>query len=179
MFPVRRIESSEDAGLNVFVPGLMAAGILLSIVMLAADATKALLPSRGQRARHARIARRLRGRVNDLESIALGVAPHPFKVEREPRGVIASIAVALASLAATYAIVAATVGAYSARTGSLSHRGWTLSGGFGLASLCAAVGVLALINVFLREGRRPLWLEQASRHWLLGRLPRTREFEEV
>jgi hypothetical protein len=179
MFPIRRIEYFEDEGPNVFVPGLMAAGILLSIVMLAADAAKWLWPSRGERARGARIAHKLQGRINDLESVALGTAPKPFRVKREPRGVVVSIALAIASFAATHEIFFATIRVYGARTGSLAQRGWTLSGGFFFASVCASIGVLAMLNVISPAGRRPRWLASVNSNWLLGRIPRVEDPEEV
>ena len=61
-----RRAADEHSGTNVFVPGLMGAGILLSAGILVSDGVKKLLPSRGTR-------RRIEV-IRGVQSIVAGVA---------------------------------------------------------------------------------------------------------
>lgn len=171
MFRVRREVPLETGDLNVFVPGLMAAGLMMSMGMLIADASRRLWGARGKRARAIEMARRAAGRVSDLQSVPMGVAPVATKLIRIPRNALASGALALGSFAIAGVIARATVGAYSARTGSLAQRGWTLTGGLGVAGVVAVFGGLALLLALSRGYRRPAWLLTAARYWPLGQLP--------
>src|ERR687896_178713 len=148
MFRVRRNEPFETGDLNVFVPGLMAAGILVSMAMLIAD-----------------------GRVSDLESIGLGMAPVPKRIERIPRSAITSSALAFVSSTAAHGIARTTIGSYTARTGELAGRGWTLSIGLGLAGTFAIFGAVALMLALTRGRTHRPWLLIAARRWPLGQLP--------
>jgi hypothetical protein len=171
MFRVRRDDPLETGDLNVFVPGLMAAGLMMSMGMLIADASRRLWGTRGKRARTIELARRAAGRVSDLQSVGIGVAPIATKLIRIPRNAVASGALALGSFATAVAITRTTVGAYSARTGSLAHRGWTLTGGLGLAGAFALLGAIALLLALSARYKRPAWLLAAARYWPLGQLP--------
>jgi hypothetical protein len=171
MFHVRRPDAFEVGDLNVFVPGLMAAGILMSMAMLIADGAKRLWPSRGHRARLIALDRLAAGRVSDLESIGLGVAPVPKQVVRTPRNATTSAAIAFVSLSAALGIARTTIGLYTARTGELAGRGWTLSLGIGLASAFASFGIVALLLALTRGRTRRPWLLIAARRWPLGQLP--------
>src|ERR687896_683789 len=171
MFRVRRTEPFETGDLNVFVPGLMAAGILVSMAMLIADGAKKLLLSRGHRARLIELQRHAAGRVSDLESIGLGMAPVPKRIERIPRSAITSSALAFVSLTAALGIARTTIGSYTARTGELAGRGWTLSIGLGLAGTFAIFGAVALMLALTRGRTHRPWLLIAARRWPLGQLP--------
>jgi hypothetical protein len=177
MFRVRRADKFEMGDLNVFVPGLMAAGILASMAMLIADGAKKLWPSRGHRARVIELDRRAAGRVRDLESVGLGIAPVPKRVDRIPRNSIASSAIAFASLTVALGIARATIGMYTARTGELAGRGWTLSVGLGLAAAIAIFGSVALLLALTRGRARRPWLLIAAQRWPLGQLPQPRPEE--
>ena len=177
MFRVRRSDNLELGDLNVFVPGLMAAGILVSMAMLIADGAKRLWPSRGRRARVIELNRRAAGRVRDLESIGLGIAPAPLRIERIPRSAIASSAIGFASLTVALGIARGAIGMYTARTGALSGRGWTLSVGLGVAGVCAIFGTVALLLALTRGRSRQPWLLVAARRWPLGQLPELKQEE--
>jgi hypothetical protein len=171
MFRVRRSDPLETGDLNVFVPGLMAAGILTSMAMLVADGAKRLWPSRGRRARAIELDRRAAGRVSDLLSVGLGTAPIPKRIDRIPRSAISSFAIAVVSMTAALGVARTTIGAYTARTGELSSRGWTLTVGLGVAGALALLGGVALLLALSRGHTRHPWLLAAARRWPLGQLP--------
>lgn len=164
----------EDDDLQVFVPGLMATGILVSIGMLIWDGLKKFLPDVGRRQRAATLARRTSGRVNDLLSIGQGESPSFTKVERvrRARGPALLLASAAAVLAATISLL--TIAAYQAEQGTLAGRGWTLTAGM---SVAGAFGALATAWLFAALGNDPLpaWAERSQGCWPIGALPQPSE----
>lgn len=177
MLPVRKTpwftDDAED-GLNVFVPGLMVTGIIVSMVMLVSDGIRRLIPSRGKKARAVRIELRSMGRIRDLTSVGLGVAPTPPRIERVARSRVSAFVLAAAALAVAGILTVATVGAYTSPGTTLYERGWTLSFGLGLAAVPALIGILTLLSaVFRAEG--PEWVRAATRHWPVGTLPHVDE----
>lgn len=172
MLPVRRPSSMADDvdGLGVFVPGLMGAGLLVSMAMLLADGFRRLVPSRGRRAWAAALVRRARGRVEDLRSVSTGAVAVPWRPRRVPRGRLSSLAwgVALAGLAV--AAVAGSVAIYHGKEGVLSDRGWTLAGGFLLGAPLGLLALVAIVSAALGRAR-PGWLARLSAAGPLGRLP--------
>ena len=171
MIPNRHSWLYEDDGdLQVFVPGLMAGGILVSIGMLVWDAIKKLIPNTTRRARAAELHVRAVGRVNDLLSVEAGEAPRPGRVERIVRNRLAAAGLALAALAGAGTIAFMTFGAYSARTGTLAHRGWTLTGGFSVAGVATALGLVWVASAAYGH-RAPAWLRRAATRWPVGALP--------
>ena len=178
MIPNRHSWLYEDDGdLHVFVPGLMAGGILVSICMLIWDGIKKLIPNTTRRARAAELRVRAEGRVNDLRSVEAGEVPRPGRVDRIVRHRVAAGALALAALAAAGTIAFMTFGAYSARTGTLAQRGWTLTGGFSVAGVAAVLGIVWIASAVY--GRRaPAWLQKAATRWPVGALPDADTSEE-
>jgi hypothetical protein len=162
-------EDAED-GLNVFVPGLMVTGILVSMVMLVADQVRRLFPARGQRARAVRIEMKSRGRISDLAAVGLGVTPETPRIDRVPRDRFGALGLAAIALCAAGLMAVATIGAYTTPGGTLYHRGWTLSFGFGVALIPAVLGAYWLLSAVL--GRtQPEWMLRAARRWPFGGLP--------
>ena len=164
------LSEEQTDGLNVFVPGLMAAGILMSIGMLIGDAFRKLVPAAGKKARAAQISLKSQGRVNDLSAIGLGVAPTKPHIERVPRRRLQAIALALASLWVAFFIIESTITAYTSTRGTLAGRGWTLTGGFSLAFVPLCLGLMWGLSVFYRHAQ-PAWLRQATQRWPIGSLP--------
>lgn len=155
---------------GVFVPGLMGAGILLSIVMLVSDGLRRMFPVRGERARAARLEANALGRVQDLRSVARGVAPHPVRVRHVPRPRIASALLGLLAAGIAVALISATQSIYHAEAGVLADRGWTLGAGYSGAAIFgtgAAVWILSSVT----GPARPRWLERAAAVPPLGGLP--------
>jgi hypothetical protein len=164
------VTEDEDAGLNVFVPGLMVTGILVSMIMLVADGIKRLMPARGEKARAVEMELKVRGRVTDLTSVALGNDPVPPRIDRVPRSRAASAGLALVFLSIAGLLIVATISAYTTPDTTLYERGWTLSIGFGAAALPAVFGLLWLVSVIFGDNP-PEWLRRAARHWPVGTLP--------
>jgi hypothetical protein len=161
----------DDGDLQVFVPGLMATGILVSIVMLIWDGIKRFLPDLGRKQRAVTMAERTFGRVNDLASIELGDAPGRQRVGRVRRGRLASLCLAGVSWLASTGIAAVTFEAYNATSGRLAGRGWTLSIGLGLATVLATLGAIWMLSSLLSATSQPRWLRGAHERWPIGDLP--------
>jgi hypothetical protein len=161
----------EDGDLQVFVPGLMATGILVSICMLIWDGVKRFVPDLGARRRAARLRMHTTGRVNDLASIERGMPPAPMQVERVSRGRGRSLLLAIGALAAAGVSGFLTIAAYSTPGGSFSGRGWTLSMGLSLAGICAAFGTTWLCVALSDQENERAWLARARTRWPIGVLP--------
>jgi hypothetical protein len=156
--------------LAVFIPGLMGAGIIVSIVMLVSDGLRRLLPVRGDRARGVHVSRRARARVHDLVSVRTGEAPLPVTVLRVPRPRSVSLALGALALAGAVAIMVGAVVVYRGHGSVLSGRGWPLGGGAVLAFPLGAAGLVLLLSSALGP-RRPGWLDRLARMEPLGALP--------
>jgi hypothetical protein len=163
----------DDGDLQVFVPGLMATGILVSVGMFIWDGVKKFLPDIGARKRAARLNMHSAGRVNDLMSIERGLAPTPVRIQRVRRSRTSALVLAMATLvtAATAAFVTFT--AFSTEGTSFYGRGWTLSMGAAVVFMFGAPGVAWLCSAFLDDG--PRWVARAQTHWPIGSLPAIEE----
>lgn len=165
----RRAESgwADDAGdLNVFVPGLMGAGILISGVILISDGVRHLLPSRGVR-RRINVVRGVRRIVVDLaEAAGIEIAERNL-VRRERRSPWLYLAGALFSL--PLATLAARWGfnAYSSTGSSLEGNGIAIVYGLVAAGALAAFGLVSL--VLMIPG-----LDVAPVRWLITHAPFSR-----
>jgi hypothetical protein len=155
---------------GVFVPGLMGAGLIVSIVMLASDGLRRLLPVRGERARAVHVATRARARVHDLVSVRTGEPPLSAAVSRVPRSRPVSLGLGALALAGAAAIMAGSVVVYRGHGSLLSGRGWPLGVGAALALPLGAAGLVLLLSGALGP-RRPGWLERLARMEPLGALP--------
>lgn len=158
----------EQAG--VFVPGLMGAGILLSIVMLVSDGIKKLFPVRGERARAAKARAAARGRAHDLLAVGSGRPPQPARVRHVPRSRAGSLVLGVLAGATATAVVSATQAVFHSDTGVLAERGWTLGAGYSLAVLFGIAGAVWLSSALLGAAR-PRWLETLASWPPLGGLP--------
>lgn len=155
---------------GVFVPGLMGAGILLSIVMLVSDGIKKLFPVRGERARAARLRSVARGRAHDLLAVGSGRPPQPARVLHVPRSRPGSLVLGLLAGATATAVVAATEAIFHSDTGVLAERGWTLGAGYSLAGIFSVAGAVWLTSALLGKARPP-WLDALASWPPLGGLP--------
>jgi hypothetical protein len=165
----------DDADLQVFVPGLMATGILVSIVMLIWDGIKRFIPDVGRRSRAARQAEMTSGRVNDLASIELGDVPLRERVQRSQRNRVKSLCLTVICGIASSGLAAGTFEVYNGTEGTLAHRGWTLSVGLGAAAVVAVLGLLWLLTAIVPQRAQPRWLQNAQTHWPIGDLPAATE----
>lgn len=154
----------------VFVPGLMGAGIIVSIVMLASDGLQRLFPTRGKRARAVLIATRAQARVHDLVSVRTGEPPLPAEVARVPRPGVVSLALGALALAGAAAIMVGATVVYRGHGSVLSGRGWPLGAGAALALPLGAAGLVLVLSGALGP-HRPGWLERLARVEPLGALP--------
>lgn len=158
----------EERG--VFVPGLMGAGILLSIVMLVSDGVRRLFPVRGPRARAAHARRVAQGRVNDLLAVGRGVPPVPARVHHVPRRRGSAALLGLLATGIAGALVSATESIFHAQTGVLAERGWTLGAGYSAVGIFAAGAAVWLLSAVLDDAR-PRWLHRLAAMPPLGALP--------
>lgn len=163
------LDDGED--LQVFVPGLMATGILVSIGMLIWDGIKKVFPDVGSRQRAATSTERTLGRVRDLTSIETGESPAAVRVRRIRRSRGSSLRLALVALSVCGATIYMTLTTYSEGEGPLAGRGWTLSLGLMLA---ASFGLLAVGWLWSSStsDRMPGWMETSHSRWPLGVLPK-------
>ncbi len=100
------LADTDVFGTNVFVPGLMGAGILLSAALLVSDGIQALVPSLGLR-RRINVARGVRGTVVEVAAAAGLPVDHHSLLPRRPRsrwfyGLVAVVTGLLAVLATTW-----------------------------------------------------------------------------
>jgi hypothetical protein len=159
----------DEAELHVFVPGLMATGILVSVVMFVWDGAKKFLPDIGTRKRALRSRERAAGRVNDLMAVGGWVTPAAVRSPRVRRSRGAALALAASACIVAIGITSLTIAAYSTEGGSFSGRGWTLSMGLGAAGICVASATAWLCGALVEEG--PIWLQRAQTMWPIGTLP--------
>lgn len=155
---------------GVFVPGLMGAGILLSIVMLVSDGLKKLFPVRGERARAAKVRAAARGRAHDLLAVGSGRPPQPARIRHVPRTRSGSLVLGVLAGVTATAVVAATEAIFHSDTGVLAERGWTLGAGYSLAAIFSVAGAVWLTSALLGNAR-PRWLEALASWPPLGGLP--------
>jgi hypothetical protein len=156
--------------LAVFIPGIMGAGIIVSIVMLVSDGLRRLVPVRGARARAVHIATRTQARVHDLVSVRTGEPPLPATVSRVPRPRAVSLALGALALAGAGAIMVGAVVVYRGHGSVWSGRGWPLGVGLALALPLGLAGLVLLSSGVLGP-RRPGWLDRLARTEPLGVLP--------
>jgi hypothetical protein len=160
----------EDDELGVFVPGLMATGILVSIGMLIWDGIRRFLPDLGRKQRAARSVGRVSGRMSDLASIEQNEPPSYVRVHRVRRSRRSALVLSACALTASAATFYIAFSAYHESEGPLAGRGWTLSTGLvaagGFAWLC-----FAWLLSCLTSGPLPTWIETAHNRWPLGTLP--------
>jgi len=156
--------------LAVFIPGLMGAGLIVSIVMLVSDGLRRLLPVRGQRARAVHIAKGAQARVHDLVSVRTGEPPLLATVSRVPRPRAVSLTLGALALTGAGAIMVGAVIVYRGHGSVWSGRGWPLGVGLALALPLGAAGLVLLLSGVLGP-RRPGWLDRLARTEPLGTLP--------
>lgn len=164
----------EDGDLQVFVPGLMATGILVSVGMFVWDGVRKLFPDIGRRRQAARLTMRSAGRVNDLASIDAGEAPEPAHVARVRRTRSAALLLAISALAVGAAISVVTLAAYNSGEGTLAGRGWTLSMGFSVVAALVLSSAMWLCAALMGE-QLPSWPHRAQARWPIGVLPEPTE----
>ena len=169
MYSRERRWHDEDEGLQVFVPGLMATGILVSIGMFIWDGIKKFLPDMGGRQRAARLRKQTAGRVNDLTGIDRGVAPIPVHMERVRRSRGSALLLALGAFALAASVGFVTTVAYSGTGSSFSGRGWTLSMGGGVVVTSLLLGSTWLWSALVDNS--PAWLTRAQARWPIGGFP--------
>lgn len=173
----RRLARRLARDRGVFVPGLMGAGILLSIVMLISDGLKKLFPVRGERARAARLVSSARGRAYDLMAVGRGVPPLPHRVQRIPRPRVPAFVLGVVAAGITVALISITRSIFEAKTGILADRGWTLGAGYTAAGLFAAGSAIWLLSAAFGSAR-PRWLEYLAGWGPLGVLPGAPETDD-
>ncbi|MBI2168268.1 MAG: hypothetical protein HYU28_02030 [Actinobacteria bacterium] len=156
---------------GVFVPGLMGAGILLSIAMLISDGARKLFPIRGDRARFAHARAAALGRANDLRAVVRGAPPVPARISHVPRGRLASIVLGLLAGASAAAVLAATHSFFNSDLAGLAGREeWGFGAGWMAAALLGSGSVIWLTAGALGS-RRPSWLDRLAALPPLGELP--------
>lgn len=156
---------------GVFVPGLMGAGILLSIVMLVTDGVRRMFPVRGERARAARIRSVAMGRANDLLAVGRGIAPEPARVRHVPRGRWASVLLGLLTAVTAAVVLVATQSLFNSDMIDLAGREeWGFGLGWGAAALLASGAGIWLLSGVLGP-RRPEWVARLAAVPPLGELP--------
>ena len=160
---------------GVFVPGLMGAGILLSIAMLLGDGVRKVFPTRGERARAARIRSIALGRANDLRAVGQGVAPAPARVRRVPRRRFPALFLGLFAAVAAGALFALTQSFFDTDMVRLSGREeWGVGLGFAGAALFGAGALVWLLSGVLGT-RGPEWVVRLASVPPLGQLPQSDE----
>ena len=131
-----RGEWAEDGGdMNVFVPGLMGAGILISGAILVADGVRHLLPSRGVR-RRLNVMRGVRRIVVDLADAAGIEIAERNLIHRRARSRWLYLSVAMGAVA--LAVIAARWGsnAFNSSGSSLEGNAMAVFYGLVVAALC-------------------------------------------
>ena len=156
---------------GVFVPGLMGAGILVSILMLASDGIRKLFPVRGTRARAVRIQSIAVGRANDLRAVGQGVAPVPARIRHVPRRRLPALLLGVLAGGTAVALVVATESFFDSGMVRLSGREeWGEGAGFALAGLFGLGAAVWLLSGVLGP-RRPEWIVRLASLPALGQLP--------
>ncbi|MGH9026147.1 MAG: hypothetical protein ACRDWD_08530 [Acidimicrobiia bacterium] len=160
--------TEDQDGTNVFVPGLMGAGLLVSMAMLAADGFRRLDPFRAEATRERATQAHAEGRVRDLHAVASGTTATPPRFTRDPRGRPVSLTGGVLALGLAVAAVWWSFVIYNSTGSVLSDRGWTLGGG-GLIALALAGPGLVLLASGLLGSATPDWLTRLATRPPLGR----------
>lgn len=160
--------AGKGDGLNVFVPGLMGAGILLSGAILVSDGVRKLLPSRGVR-RKLNVARGVRRIVADMAEAADMTIEERNLMCRERRSAWLYLLVTVTSVPAAVVVARWGFNAYSSSGSSLEGNAMAIFYGLIAAAVLASVGLVTATLVFPRldPPRRVGWLLERT---LLGRL---------
>ncbi|MFQ5948155.1 MAG: hypothetical protein ACE5KX_04790 [Acidimicrobiia bacterium] len=169
MLPVPRIwwDGEGEGGSLVLVPGLMGIGVMVSVLMLIADAMTRLVPVSTRR-RALLMECRVRGRESDMRAVRTGEPPRPVVAVRVPRGRVAALL--LAALAGSAAFLSVVVGlAISSRVGD-DRRTWALGLGVVAATVLASLG-LAWLSAAVAGRAMPRWLRRLHQSWPLGTYP--------
>lgn len=160
---------------GVFVPGLMGAGILVSIVMLVTDGVRKLFPVRGDRARAARMRSIAMGRANDLLAVGKGIPPEPATVRHVPRSRWVSLLLGVLAAAGAAAVLATTQSFFNDDIVDLAGREeWGFGLGWGTSALLATGAVVWLLSAAFGS-RRPEWVTRLASVPPLGTLPEPHE----
>lgn len=151
-------------GLNVFVPGLMGAGILLSAVILVSDGVRKLLPNRGVR-RRLKVVLAVRRIVVDVAEAAGIDVEERNLVRRERRPAAVYLLVAFVALPLAVLVARWGFNAYSSSGSALEGNAMAIF--YGMVG-ALAVGLPGLVSLWLSMPRlRP---PQAV-NWLVRRTP--------
>ena len=155
-------------GLNVFVPGLMGAGILLSGAILVSDGVRKLLPSQGVR-RRLNVVRGVRRIVVDLAEAAGTTIEERNLIRRERRSGWLYLLVTLSTLPLAYIVARWGFNAYGSTGSTLEGNAMALFYGLSAAVVLGAVGLVTatLIPPRLTPPRFICWLVSRTP---LGRL---------
>jgi len=171
--------TEDQEGTNVFIPGLMGAGLLVSMAMLVADGIRKVDPLRSQATRERAVALHAEGRARDIAAVPTGHHAEPPKLEYERRGRLTSVIAGVIGLVVAVAVVWWSITIYYGTGSVLSDRGWTVGGGVLIALLLAVPGFVLLASG--ASGRAaPAWLARLSQRPVLGRpVPLTADRSEV
>ena len=163
-----RGEWAEDGGdMNVFVPGLMGAGILISGAILVADGVRHLLPSRGVR-RRLNVMRGVRRIVVDLADAAGIEIAERNLIHRRARSRWLYLSVAMGAVA--LAVIAARWGFNAFNSSGSSLEGNAMAVFYGLV-VAASVGSAGLVALALAAvGPQSRVLRWVVAHTVYGRL---------
>ncbi len=160
--------AGEGDGLNVFVPGLMGAGILLSGAILVSDGVRKLLPSRGIR-RRLNVVRGVRRIVVDMADAAgISIEEHNLEL-RERRSVWLYILVTVTTLPLATVVGRWGFNAYNSTGSALEGNAIAIGYGISAAIVLASVGLLTATLLVPRLGppQPVVWVLERT---LLGRL---------
>jgi hypothetical protein len=160
--------TEDQDGTNVFVPGLLGAGLLISMVMLVSDGLRRIDPLRAQAARERETMAHAEGRVRDLHAVVSGREAEPPRFAYEPRGRFATLIGGLVAVALAVAVVWWSIGIYHGTGSVLNDRGWTIGGGVLVALILAFPGLLLLSSGLLGTAE-PEWLKRLAARPPLGR----------
>lgn len=153
--PLRRdLTVADDAhGLNVFVPGLMGAGILLSAGILVSDGFKKLFPKSGTR-RRIDVTRGVQRIVAEVAAAA-GVAIHEDNISRRKlRGVAWYVFGAAASAVVAFVSVSRGIEAY-ATDGILEENAIAIVFGSVAGGIATVFAVVFVLLALVRNRRIP------------------------
>lgn len=157
-----------DGGeLGVFIPGLMGAGILISILLVLADGARKIIPSSGDRKR-AEIALGVYGIVSGAAYVAgRGVSPSA-RPQHGLRSRWAFALLAAASIAVGILAIRGGIDIHQSQ-GTLEGNGWPLAAGIGLAAAAFLFAIPAIL-VSLLYNRIPDPVRRIVASTAMGRL---------
>jgi hypothetical protein len=156
--------AGDGDALNVFVPGLMGAGILLSGAILVSDGVRKLLPSRGIR-RRLNVVRGVRRIVVDLADAAGMSIEERNLMRRERRSVWLYLVVVAVALPLAFLVGRWGFNAYNSVGSSLEGNAMAIAYGMIAAVALASAGLVAATLLFPRVNP-PLPVA-----WLVERTP--------